>query len=826
VGRPLGSSPHPRQKCADPAGSNESIEVVVNEKVITDYLSNTRRRQRRRKGRRIEDGTTLGVGMTTQLPVRAGTASEVITTEEVPSELDDNGTIETDVHESEYDMIEEDDVPEEDSEYEQYTEENRNIAIAEVTQGITTVITEMFGDEHGIEIDDIARIVKEAVASTSDIYGISDAVKAYGDHRFREDVAKRDTERYQEAGFDLATMTAVLQNAKRSERLNMDRIERVITDATIHDPADIERLKELATVGMIVMVNDDPGEATEAEPTFIQGQRPPLRNLYQQVKGAVNQNFENLHALELAFLLPADLVFDHERVHGSPAHWGKKKGKREGRPLYDASDNKHGTPLNTKAAKERLKAHYGEIRHPTIVNLIVMVLDYAAEQKAILGADFRWEDLRIFQKDLKRAFTLLSYRSTDVPKIASELTDGLIAVFHAGVFGWVGTPYCFAVVTRILEAEINRRILAKGRIRMYVDDLNGVTMTSHLPTCHREAVSTMEELLGNEAHEPRKDKDGLVLDWIGYEVNLIEATVSISLANFHKVLFGFCSVEVTKPVTVRLLEKLCSWSARYTIILRVLRPFTNILYGEKKGLGRNKNVTVLLSPLGRVAVYVWRAVLVLLRLKHTNFARPFRSFRDEAPAYQVEYDASLSGIGVILRDLREYDAGNPTSGIIGVTGVRFPFDLGQDSKYQNTCEYIGATIGMAMLARLGIRRQTLKLKGDSRASLKWGCKGLFKGTLSRRATFVHILAAVQFELYIGEAEHIEGIRHVWCDGLSRGKTPEELGIPVDRWFNMASDLTLMEILTECDPRPEHEIVDESTFFEFWRSVRRLLSNLN
>jgi len=518
-------------------------------------------------------------------------------------------------------------------------------------------------------------------------------------------------------------------------------------------------------------------------------------------------------------------VLELTKLHLSPAHWAEKKGVEAGRPIYDASDGKYGRALNSKEAKNRLKAHYGEIHHPTIEGLVNMVCEYAEEQMVLLGDLFDWMDLCLFKADLAGAFSLLSHRSADVSKMASELTDGLCAIFHAGVFGWVGTPYCFAVVTRILEAEINKRLQQVGRVGMYVDDINGVSMDRYMPQASNISVSVVKDLMGDLAHAEHKDEVGKVLDFIGYEVSIPTASVSISQRNFDKVLFGFCSVDVTKPVAIGVLEKLCSWSARYTLVLRVLRPITTILYAEKKGLGRNKKVTVMLSPLGRVGVYVWRAVLVLLKLRHDTFSRSFQSFRTVAPTYQIEYDASLTGIGIIIRKLSDYDPLDPVSGIIGVTGIRFPFDLGQDSKYQNTCEYIGATLGLSMLAKLGVTKQTVKLKGDSMSSLKWGRKGLFKGSLSRRATFVHMLSSVQFDLLVGETEHIEGIRHIWCDGLSRGKTPHELGIPDGSWIDVSSDAVMMSLIELCDPRPDLEIVDESSFFSFWRSVRSLLTRL-
>ena len=59
-------------------------------------------------------------------------------------------------------------------------------------------------------------------------------------------------------------------------------------------------------------------------------------------------------------------------LHLSKAHGTVKKGKPSGRPLGDLS-NVDGTQLNTDQTAEAAGLCYGEIRHPTIENIAVMV---------------------------------------------------------------------------------------------------------------------------------------------------------------------------------------------------------------------------------------------------------------------------------------------------------------------------------------------------------------------------------------------------------------------------------------------------------------------
>ena len=88
-------------------------------------------------------------------------------------------------------------------------------------------------------------------------------------------------------------------------------------------------------------------------------------------------------------------------VHYSPAHWARKAGKKSGRCIFDSSDSKHGIPLNSEEARLQLEGLYGVIEHPTLEELVRMVLDYAREMQEKLGEKFRWENIVLWKGDLK-----------------------------------------------------------------------------------------------------------------------------------------------------------------------------------------------------------------------------------------------------------------------------------------------------------------------------------------------------------------------------------------------------------------------------------------
>jgi hypothetical protein len=86
-----------------------------------------------------------------------------------------------------------------------------------------------------------------------------------------------------------------------------------------------------------------------------------------------------------------------------------------------------------------------------------------------------WEDIFMWKKDLQGAFTLLWFRPSDTRLFAFLLTNDLAVIHLAGIFGWVGMPYVFQVLTRALVALCS--ILIFGACNMYVDDFMGVSPT-------------------------------------------------------------------------------------------------------------------------------------------------------------------------------------------------------------------------------------------------------------------------------------------------------------------------------------------------------------
>jgi hypothetical protein len=108
---------------------------------------------------------------------------------------------------------------------------------------------------------------------------------------------------------------------------------------------------------------------------------------------------------------------------------------------------------------------------------------------------------------------------------------------------------------------------------------------------------------------------------------------------------------------------------------------------------------------------MWRALLCLLHLNETGFARTLDSFRTDITTVSLQYDASLTGVGFLLHDIT---ASPPR--LLAVAGWAFPFDLNHESRYQNASEFIAVLMGLMSLKRLGYRDVGIHLIGDNTSS--------------------------------------------------------------------------------------------------------------
>ena len=635
---------------------------------------------------------------------------------------------------------------------------------------------EVMGNEIVQVIDDVYKLMDRK-------FNIESALGWAENFRFPNDVKYRDLNRLKSLQYKFADLVTEHQRKSSGDRLSIDRIDSM----TIQNEWS-EKLRKLVS-----------GVPMLTPPEFVSNKIPPrLRHKYLKVEAAVNKLVYEQYTKGNVVILPTNEAMNIDGIHFSSLHWTLQFAKETGRMLADPSNG--DMPLNTIEAKALVDAEFGMIVHPTIIELIEMIL----RAVDVLG----WHAVLLWKKDLRGAFTLLNIRPEDACKCAFELTGGLTMIHLTGFFGWIGFPAAFHVISQVLYYNVNHII--SGQMNIYVDDLMGVSSIKEATRDMSLAESVIVQLLGPQSVNSDKDKLSRKSIWIGWDIDLDSRSISIAQENLFKCIFGFLEVDTTKAIRIRTIMKLASWTSRYVLVFPYLKPLSCNLYGEIAG---TKNIDAFrkLKPAAVITIWVWRAILCLLAIHPSLHSRQLESFRMTPSTIKIEYDASLTGLGVILLRL---DGDNWVTW--KVTSIDLPFLL-SCSGYQNTVEFIAIIIGMAMLSMFGVSNTGLILAGDNISSLAWTGNDNFTNGYSSQAAIVYCQLLLRSKLRINETIHIPGEYNLICDLLSRGSQPVELGYNTLQIVDINDYPPLISCLRLCSPlRPIYDNLD--CFTNFWNEV--------
>lgn len=651
----------------------------------------------------------------------------------------------------------------------------------------------------------MSELIKEAEDEARDDNDESSAVAWAEGYEFPDQYVDSDVKLLRASALDFEVMVRRRQSQLAHDRLSVERVSRLRPD----NP-EINLMIDLAG-GMRVHLPDDFKPNGDSP-------RTPLRDNYVAVSTAVNKMLAGLIEQKLAFLLPLGMAQEHvKNLHLCKAHWTTKKGKPSGRPLGDMS-RVDGMAINTDSTSAAATAYYGKIRHPTIEDIAVMIHDFW--EKAVLeDPSLRWADLRIWKMDLRGAYTLLFFRPEDVGLFGMLLTGDRVYLQIAGIFGWSGTPAAFQVVTRAISWELRHAL--KSWTLMYVDDIIGVGFEKDIEQDLATARRICTDLLGSTAVADDKTESGVCVDVIGYTVNLPERRILIARKNFLKALHGYVSTDVSQRVNLRTLQRLASYSSRYGMICRVMRPFSGALYRDTWGR-TDRHALFWLSPEAIIAVQCWRVMLCLVRFRETEFTRSIESFALATPVLVAEFDSSLSGAGVIW-----FARNNGAEEVLGVSAIDLTFlGFGIDSSNQNLSEFTGAIIAVIGQVMLGWSGRSLALRGDSITALTWAITERPRGTRVTNAAMIWTLLCIAADVHVKEVTHIAGTDNGRCDRLSRrvssatmsvAEEAAEMGVLGGTVVEVNGNESVMAILRLCDPRTE--LNSESQFIDFWTSAR-------
>ena len=302
-----------------------------------------------------------------------------------------------------------------------------------------------------------------------------------------------------------------------------------------------------------------------------------------------------------------------------------------------------------------------------------------------------------------------------------------------------------------------------------------------------------------------------MLEWIGFDVNIVEQTVRVSKKNRVKFIRLLFRIDEDKGISVRDIMRLASYASRYVKISRVMTPFSCHLYGAI--LWRN-NLQAIVQPSElsynfRTALTLWRCVITLMELRRED-QRFFRTFQSFLPLqncrFQIEFDASLTGAGIVV------SKSNGDSWVpIRVISQKLPYQsilksLKYQSSLQNACEFIAAIIGLHAAIKLGACNGQILLLGDSKTALRWTETWKFRSGPSNNASIVYVALGLKFNLRFDDNIFVPGIENTICDKLSRGVHPTALGF-LPNVFSDEEDEDVSYLLSLCTPSDDSSADD-------------------
>lgn len=192
------------------------------------------------------------------------------------------------------------------------------------------------------------------------------------------------------------------------------------------------------------------------------------------------------------------------------------------------------------------------------------------------------------------------------------------------------------------------------------------------------------------------------------------------------------------------------------------------------------------------------------------YSRPINTLAMRAVEYVIGYDASLTGIGLIISRV---DPVTETLHLMKVVKVVLPYSLGEDSGFQNSVEFISVVVGVGCLGVLGISNAAIRIVGDNTSSLSWSVRCSFRDGPSRSAAMCFVAIGDCLGLEVTEGNHIAGKSNIKCDGLSRDKTPQELGFRAEDCMDIEAFEVLNLIVEACNPRRDTNMGEG--FEEVW-----------
>eukprot|EP01041_Mallomonas_annulata_P015252 gene15252-32317_t len=238
--------------------------------------------------------------------------------------------------------------------------------------------------------------------------------------------------------------------------------------------------------------------------------------------------------------------------------------------------------LNSQKTRDLVENTWGEIRHPTLEDIINMIL-VVKDTHGDLSKATMWK------MDLANAFGLMDVFPEHAKLCCNALEGNLTLMYTQGWFGWTGTSFAFDVISRSLRNRLQLEL--KGVTQVYVDDIFGCCLVTELDHDLNKTRETAKALLGPLAIAEEKTDTGRILEVIGWSFDLEKEVVFLAKHNFLKTFYGFFEIDLARPVSYAMIERLASWASRYVSVAPVMKPHVGGFYRLLAGI-RNRRLSL------------------------------------------------------------------------------------------------------------------------------------------------------------------------------------------------------------------------------------------
>jgi len=552
----------------------------------------------------------------------------------------------------------------------------------------------------------------------------------------------------------------------------------VVCDRMFANDIEYERLKTLATEGATIDVADE----------FVACSTPePLRSIWAGLPNTLSWHINKLWKNNKIIVVPISDEIKAYKPHISPLWWVEQDPiiKPEGRFLGDLSNRESGSALNSEEAKEIIKTRYGELNHPSIIDILTSICELAEQ----CGG---FDSILLWKEDISGAFTHFYYKPSQAKWLSFAMSQTYILIFIMGMFGWSGSPYVFGVFSRAILRYILARI--DGKCHVYCDDFIGASPVNRALADSLISQQAIESCFGEgTAAKDKRVTPCVDTDIIGWQVNIMNITIRPNYKGIKSLTRSFCSVSLSDKISTKHYQTMASLACRYSMCLRGMRPFVRPLFLMCHGRRHQRRKP---STAAKIAIIMWQTVTTCLLCSPDRLALDIRSVV-KMPTTNIIHaisDAGPSALGLALY--------NHNRALLGYLSYTFPFEA-RDPKYQNGREYMAILMIKIILIGMGYasRETTCSVNwtGDNRSSLAWARRTMCTSISAQRVFMAESWISTLANIQTFDTIHKAGVDMGAIDDLSRNKqTDFDPKYDLKRYITPSVD----KLFQFCDPTCE------------------------